>query len=98
MKPKFATFGGPGFQWRKRSHSQDLGPLWSAGFCPNEGQQLTQITLAKPGSIFETIENPNEHLLMEIPDPVLLQSQFECLVNCYKNLGITVHQLPESKK
>jgi N-dimethylarginine dimethylaminohydrolase len=98
MKNDLATFGGDGFLWRETSLLQDFGSLWSAGFCKNEGDRLTIITLAAPGTIFNKIQDPNKHLLIEIPNLTLLQQQFEQLVACYENLGIKVHQLPGSSQ
>ena len=96
MKGRASTFGGRGFRWRTGTLQEDMGEMWSRGTCSNEGMFLHSVTLADPGTIYDRINDPNEHLLLEFPNTEIFRHQFEQLVACYERLGIVVHQLPPS--
>ena len=93
MKPtddRPATFGGTGFRYRDLNWSTDLGSIWTKATVNNDGARLRRVTLAKPSEIYRTISDPNDALLIDVPNVQELRSQFSQLVQLFKSLKIKV--------
>ena len=97
MTNRAATYGGKGFNRREGSFEADLGTLWRECRSSNEASTLKEVTLAFPGTEFEGLTEPDSSLLLDIPDLEKLQAQCMGLVQCFQDLGITVHLLTGSE-
>ena len=56
-----APYGGQGWAQRDRSHSEELGDVWTACGINNEWGTLKSVLLHRPGSeLVASMQNPNE--------------------------------------
>ena len=93
VKDNPATFGGLGFEYRKASWESDLGVIWQNTRVQSDGDTLRHVSLAWPGDVYKYIQNPDEALLLEIPDVEKMRQQCRTLIDFYQGLGIQVDVL-----
>ena len=88
-----ATFGGLGFEYRESSWESDLGVIWQNTRVQSDGDVLRRVSLAWPSDVYKDIQNPDDALLLEIPDVEKMREQCRTLIDFYQGLGIQVDVL-----
>ena len=94
-----ATFGGPGWSGRTRSHGQDVeaGEIWQRCGVWDEISRLEAVLISAPSPNFEIQGDPEAQLMLSWPDLGQLQMECERIRAFYESQGVEVyvHQ-PES--
>ncbi len=85
-----AAHGGPGWSPRTESLRQEIGRVWGTCGVNCEWACLEAVLVHRPGPEIEGIPNANEALMLEVPDAALARRQHDCLVEAYRDSGVTV--------
>jgi N-dimethylarginine dimethylaminohydrolase len=86
-----ATYGGETWRPRRASHAEDMGSLWTPCGLPFEAAPLQEVLLARPGEEMALEGEPDEHLMLRLPDLLRMRAQFEALRAFYEAWGVRVH-------
>lgn len=90
--PISASYGGPGWRTRNRSHREDIeaGGVWRpCGLC-SEVAPLREVVLAWPEPAWFPGGDPNAFLFLEWPDIDRLRTQAAAIGSYYESKGISV--------
>lgn len=89
--PNAAAYGGP--KWRPRTTSlrEELGHLWAPFSVCSEWTPLTDVLLHPPGPELSVTGEPDEALMLAVPDWRRASAQHEALSQVYRDEGIHVH-------
>ncbi len=86
------AYGGPGWEPRATRLRDELGSLWEGCGIDSEWRPLRAVLLHRPGREVEGVaEDPEGALMLEAPDPVILQIQHDALAQLYRSQGVAVH-------
>jgi N-dimethylarginine dimethylaminohydrolase len=87
-----ASYGGPGWQSRTRSHAEEVsqGILWHACGVQSEVSDLASVLLARPVKRMFPGGNANDWLLLDWPNYNLLKAQAARIASFYRSRGIEV--------
>jgi N-dimethylarginine dimethylaminohydrolase len=93
--PRAATFGGPGFLPRSTRHDEEVqqGLYWTRCGVAAEWGKLKAVLLTRPDGLAALAGDPDSHLFLQNPDPVLLSEQFHAAVTFFQTHGTRVHLL-----
>lgn len=88
-----AAYHGPGFTTRRAAHHEDVaaGRHWAPRTSGSEYQPLLEVVLGRPGALPDLPADTLQHL--RPVDPVRLDEQVQALADCFRRLGVTVHEL-----
>ena len=88
-----ATYGGPEWKSRQLTHVRDVedGFIWHRCGSSSEVDRLRSVVLARPHPGMFGVGDPDDHLLLEWPDPQKLYSQAESIKHFYETQGINVY-------
>jgi N-dimethylarginine dimethylaminohydrolase len=88
-----ASFGGPGWQVRAASHTEDVveGRLWAPYRVNCEVGRLEAVLLAWPGPELDVGDDPDAHLMLGRVHVPRIQQQCRAIVDYYRGHGVRVH-------
>jgi len=87
----FPAYGGPGWRPRGRRLKEELGSLWGRCGLDSEWGRLRTVLLHRPGGEMEAVgPDPAGSLMLEAPDPALMQRQHDALAQAYRTAGVEV--------
>lgn len=88
-----ATYGGPGWRPRQRTHREDVqdGVLWRCCGVRSEIEDLREVLLAWPERHMLPDGDPNESLFLQWPDTQKLRVQAAAIAEFYERQGVKVH-------
>lgn len=85
-----AAYGGPGWQARKKSMSDEMGSIWAKVGINSEYARLKDVLLHRPDKEIIT-EDFNAAQQLEKLDLGKAQAQHDALAEAYKAAGVNVH-------
>ena len=86
------AYGGPGWEPRPTTLKEELGELWAPCGLDSEWRPLSSVLLHRPGREMEEVsQDPEGSLMLELPDPALIQLQHDALAQAYRSNGVAVH-------
>lgn len=88
-----ATFGGPGFQPRQRTHRSDIGETWGACGVQDEHSPLRSVLMRWPGEEMCYAGPPDRWLHLARPDLTLLRHQATRIADLLEGRGCRVRWL-----
>ena len=92
MKKTPATFGGSGFKLRTHAHQQDIeqGVFWRRCGVNNEWGPLKEVLLFQPPDSISIDGSPDDFLMLEHPDLVLMKQQTVEVKSVLESFGVAV--------
>ncbi len=88
-----AAHGGAGWSPRMTSLGQEIGNIWGVCGLATEWTPLKAVLMHRPGPEIETIGDAKNALMLAIPDAALARKQHDCLVEAYRDAGVTVFRV-----
>jgi arginine deiminase len=92
-----SAHGGLGWIARNKSHTEEIGEIWSNCGVISESDELRHVLLRRPGKEIENIIDPQDILWLDRMDPSLARYQHDNLVEVYKNYGIKVDYIDSAE-
>ena len=88
-----ATFGGPGWAGRTRSHREDVesGELWTRCGVQDEYSRLQSVLISAPSVRFAVAEDPEAWLMLSWPELGRLEEQCAAVQAFFESQGVAVH-------
>jgi len=87
-----ATFGGPGWVFRKGTMAEDLGTHWSSMGTGSEVERLRSVLLVEPPESLGRVDDPDASLLLSRIDLGKIRAEYEQLAGAYEAAGVVVHR------
>ncbi|MFT5111477.1 MAG: arginine deiminase [Parasphingorhabdus sp.] len=85
-----SAYGGPGWQPRTQSLTDELGSLWADCGANSEYAPLDRVLLHRPGPELAASDDPASVQMLESLDIELAQTQHDNLASCYQNNSVNV--------
>lgn len=85
-----AAYGGPNWSARHASLADEIGSVWARCGIDSEYAPLRTVILHRPGPELFGLADPDEHLLLQTPDPALATAQHDALADAYRAHGVEV--------
>lgn len=85
-----ATYGGPGFEFRNKTHAEDLGEHWLSCGARSSVSRLRHVLLARPPKSLAAIDDAEAWLMERIPDLAATQAAAGRLAAAWTGLGVEV--------
>ena len=90
-----AAHGGEGWEARRGTIADDLGPIWAECGVRSECGTLRAVLMHRPGPEVEGITDPGKALWHAVVDPARAREQHDALAALYRAHGVAVHELGE---
>jgi N-dimethylarginine dimethylaminohydrolase len=90
MKFKRAAYGGKKWSPRVKSHSEEIGSIWTTSGNNSEWSTIKSVLLHKPGPEINSISDPEKYQMLAYMDAPLARKQHDNLAQIYQNQGIEV--------
>lgn len=97
MSSLAAAYGGPSWPQRTASMSDEIGSIWSASGVRSEYRPLRAVLLHRPGPELSELSDPDEHLMLDRPDPERVRAQHDAMAQAYRDHGVEVHYVEPAK-
>jgi arginine deiminase len=88
-----SAYGGPGWEPRSRSLSEELGDLWSACGSHSEYAPLKRVLLHRPGAELNASADPSAANMLDIVNADIATTEHDALAAAYQNCGVEVDYL-----
>jgi len=89
-----AAYGGPGWKPRTRSHTREVGDLWTRCGIADEWSPLRSVLLHSPGTeISPSLEDPDAVQMLGALDLERAQAEHDQMAQAYRDNGVEVHTL-----
>lgn len=86
-----AAYGGPSWPQRTAAMADELGAVWAPYRVRSEWRSLEAVLLHRPGPELEAVDEPDETLMLERPDPAGARRQHDAMAEAYRESGVEVH-------
>lgn len=94
-----AAYGGKGWSQRQRTHSAEIGDLWTACGINSEWAPLRAVLLHRPGE--EIAPSSTDHNAIQMLAPLDLdraQAEHDAMAQAYRDQGVAVHYVDPAGK
>lgn len=85
------AYGGAGWQIRADSLGEELGTIWGRCGISTEWTPLKQVLLHRPGPELDAVTDPDQALMLRVPETGRASDQHDGLARAYRDAGVEVH-------